>query len=89
MKMKFWVKVGSIETHEPLWIRPWFKLPILHNTVQIYTKIYFRIQSMSLGQGQGPKAEKMVEAAMVSGDWVFLEVKFYLEYAEFRNNSYR
>ncbi len=34
-----------------------------------------RIQAISLGQGQGPVAEKLIEAAVKSGDWVFLQVR--------------
>ncbi|XP_021113900.1 dynein heavy chain 6, axonemal [Heterocephalus glaber] len=32
-----------------------------------------RVQSISLGQGQGPIAEKMIKDAMRSGNWVFLQ----------------
>ncbi|XP_038058163.1 dynein heavy chain 6, axonemal-like isoform X3 [Patiria miniata] len=32
-----------------------------------------RIQAISLGQGQGPVAEKMMDAAAKIGDWVFLQ----------------
>lgn len=32
-----------------------------------------RVSSISLGQGQGPVAEKMIDAALDSGDWVFLQ----------------
>lgn len=37
--------------------------------------VSFRIQSISLGQGQGPVAEKMILAAYTTGDWVFLQVR--------------
>lgn len=33
-----------------------------------------RIQAISLGQGQGPVAEKLIESGKVRGDWVFLQV---------------
>lgn len=36
----------------------------------------FRIQAISLGQGQGPVAEKLIATATQSGDWVFLQVDF-------------
>ncbi|KAK7883891.1 hypothetical protein WMY93_027014 [Mugilogobius chulae] len=32
-----------------------------------------RVESISLGQGQGPIAEKMIHGAMESGNWVFLQ----------------
>lgn len=32
-----------------------------------------RVHSISLGQGQGPVAEKLISAAQKSGDWVFLQ----------------
>ncbi|XP_017780151.1 PREDICTED: dynein heavy chain 6, axonemal [Nicrophorus vespilloides] len=32
-----------------------------------------RIQSISLGQGQGPVAEKLIEQGKLRGDWVFLQ----------------
>jgi len=33
-----------------------------------------RVQSISLGQGQGPVAETMIKLATHTGDWVFLQV---------------
>ena len=35
-----------------------------------------RIQAISLGQGQGPVAEKMIDIAVKNGDWVFLQVSY-------------
>ena len=32
-----------------------------------------RVQSISLGQGQGPVAEKLISSASKNGDWVFLQ----------------
>ena len=32
-----------------------------------------RLNVISLGQGQGPRAEAMIEAATESGDWVLLQ----------------
>ena len=33
-----------------------------------------RIHAISLGQGQGPVAEKLIVRATKNGDWVFLQV---------------
>lgn len=33
-----------------------------------------RMFSISLGQGQGPRAEKLIEAALDVGSWVFFQV---------------
>ncbi|CAH1104335.1 unnamed protein product, partial [Psylliodes chrysocephalus] len=32
-----------------------------------------RIKSISLGQGQGPVAEKLIQEALETGDWIFLQ----------------
>lgn len=40
-----------------------------------YSSVFsFRVQAISLGQGQGPVAEKMISNAVQEGDWVFLQV---------------
>ena len=36
----------------------------------------YRVHSISLGQGQGPVAEKLIAGAVKSGDWVFLQVRY-------------
>jgi dynein heavy chain len=33
-----------------------------------------KTQSISLGQGQGPIAEKIISLGTVKGEWVFLQV---------------
>nr|CAH8871766.1 unnamed protein product [Trichobilharzia regenti] len=46
------------------------------NQFQKFAKEYGyseRVHSVSLGQGQGPKAEKLIEEASKTGDWVFLQ----------------
>lgn len=58
-------------------------LPYLHllivallksNMKQHFIVVFeFRVQSISLGQGQGPIAERMIKDAMKSGNWVFLQ----------------
>lgn len=32
-----------------------------------------RLSTISLGQGQGEKADRLIEAAILSGDWVMLQ----------------
>lgn len=34
-----------------------------------------RVKPISLGQGQGPVAEKLIKSSLDTGDWVFLQVK--------------
>ena len=36
----------------------------------------YRLHAISLGQGQGPVAEKLIGQATKSGDWVFLQVNY-------------
>lgn len=36
-----------------------------------------RVQAISLGQGQGPMAEKLMEKCATNGDWVFLQVSLH------------
>lgn len=38
-----------------------------------------RMFSISLGQGQGPRAEKMIKDGIELGNWVFFQVNFPLE----------
>lgn len=47
---------------------------LVKNTIkQYFAVLQFRVQSISLGQGQGPIAERMIKDAMKSGNWVFLQ----------------
>lgn len=47
---------------------------LVKNTIkQHFAVVQFRVQSISLGQGQGPIAERMIKDAMKSGNWVFLQ----------------
>lgn len=34
---------------------------------------YYRVKSISLGQGQGPIAETLIKQAVKAGNWVFLQ----------------
>ena len=45
------------------------------NALTVVVISFFRIQAISLGQGQGPVAEKLILNAVKTGDWVFLQVK--------------
>ncbi len=38
-----------------------------------------RIHAISLGQGQGPVAEKLIANATSTGDWVFLQVHTHIQ----------
>ena len=48
------------------------RLLYVHNN-NIIMNLPYRIHAISLGQGQGPVAEKMVANATKNGDWVFLQ----------------
>lgn len=39
-------------------------------------KMTKRFDTISLGQGQGPIAEKMMNNALESGSWVYFQVRF-------------
>jgi len=41
--------------------------------INVFIRV-FRVQAISLGQGQGPVAEKLIANAARTGDWVFLQV---------------
>ena len=36
-----------------------------------------KIQSISLGQGQGPVAERLISLGIIKGEWIFLQVRTY------------
>ena len=53
------------------------------NQFQKFIKEYYSIEHVhiiSLGQGQGIIAEKLIHEACKSGDWIFLQVKFKIFY---------
>ena len=62
----------------------WF---ILSRVITFFALIDLRIHAISLGQGQGPIAEKMINAATTTGDWVFLQV-YHQHYSSYWNHSH-
>lgn len=48
-------------------------IAVLAKQKQCFIVVQLRVQSISLGQGQGPIAERMIKDAMKSGNWVFLQ----------------
>jgi Dynein heavy chain region D6 P-loop domain len=46
--------------------------------VLLFSHNLHRIQAISLGQGQGPVAEKMIASAAQTGDWIFLQVNYFI-----------
>lgn len=48
----------------------------------------FRIHAISLGQGQGPVAEKLIGSAVKVGDWVFLQVSGFVRACGIANSDF-
>ena len=40
-----------------------------------------RLSSISLGQGQGPKAAAMIQEGLAKGNWVLLQVELQFAYS--------
>lgn len=43
-----------------------------------------KVTTVSLGQGQGPVAEKFISSAMHLGEWVYLQVRYKLHECLFK-----
>jgi dynein heavy chain len=41
--------------------------------MRLHFQNQFKVHAISLGQGQGPVAERLIMAASQNGDWVFLQ----------------
>lgn len=44
-------------------------------------RLQCRLSSISLGQGQGPKAAAMIQEGLAKGNWVLLQVQHQLAYS--------
>lgn len=44
-----------------------------------------KLETISLGQGQGPRAELMLQQSIENGNWVFFQVKLYIVHLIFLN----
>lgn len=50
---------------------------LINSCLRLWLKTYWcahRLSSISLGQGQGPKAAAMIEEGASKGNWVLLQV---------------
>ena len=64
--------------------------PLLHLPSHIFNPsplLRNRLHAISLGQGQGPVAEKLIGQATKSGDWVFLQVGLFMKPHYIRVNN--
>lgn len=48
-------------------------MDVCHNQYGCLCSVDAQVDSISLGQGQGPKAAKLIEAAQTRGGWVVLQ----------------